>query len=159
MCWAIDPALSMGFCTAFCAGPPEAPTCAGGGLCSVFGGGFLRLCLPRCDPLDAAATCPAAARQCAPRPDALGFQCIWTSAEGPGAYKKGCDMHNDCHPGYYCAPPAIVPGCAGSGCCTPYCDLGAPDTCSDLDPALACMPLYPPGEAPEGLEELGLCRL
>ena len=43
------------------------------------------------------------------------------------------------------------------GCCLPYCDLDLPNTCPGQ--GLQCVPWYEPGEAPPGLEDVGVCHL
>jgi hypothetical protein len=56
-----------------------------------------------------------------------------------------------------------VPGCTGSlGCCTEYCDLTADDpsaACAGQSAGQECVAAYTEGDAPPGLEDVGLCAI
>ncbi len=46
-----------------------------------------------------------------------------------------------------------LPACDTMSCCSPFCDLQSP-----LCPApLECIPWYEEGQAPPGLEPIGVC--
>ena len=51
----------------------------------------------------------------------------------------------------------LVPECAGPACCAPYCDLELGDEPCAALPGTICLPLFEPGQAPPGLEQVGLC--
>ena len=72
----------------------------------------------------------------------------------------GCEFVNTCDPGLMCYDTASVStGCnPGSlGCCTPFCDTSLANTCPG--PAQTCVAVYPEGEAPAGLEHVGICQV
>jgi len=151
MCWGVDAETGVGYCVPHCTGSDDAPTCADPSRqCSIAGDGVLALCLPQCDPLDVR-SCPAA-QGC--YSTGSGFLCA-PDASGPkaGGLFEACEYVNACNPGLSCAQPhsACEPG--SSGCCTPWCNLQAPD-CPEMT---ACIPFFGEGESPPGYETLGLC--
>lgn len=147
-----------GACVPFCAGSPDAPACDDPGLvCARVDHVWpLSLCVPPCDPLDY--DCPdadlgAVAMVC--QPAALGFGCVLRGNLNGHALGQPCENHRDCLAAARCAPPDDVPGCRGeAGCCAAYCDLSAP-TCPLAEQN--CVAYYAPGEAPPGLEDVGVC--
>jgi hypothetical protein len=72
-----------------------------------------------------------------------------------------CSVHITCSPGYLCAPASAVPGCQGTaGCCTDFCDLAAAEPyCQGAVSGQSCVPLYQPGAAPEGFDDVGACMV
>lgn len=156
MCWDVDPDTLVGTCVALCGGPPESPTCADPEAnCVIANQGVLNLCLPGCDPL--LLDCPAG--QVCVDADVSGFICApGPKSDPPGGVGAPCEFLNACEPGLACIPGDLVPGCLETGCCSPYCAVSAPNTCPDA-PTQICLPWYDPGEAPAGLEDLGVCGL
>ncbi len=152
MCWNVDPDTLIGTCVGLCDGSPRAPTCAEPNTtCFIAGEGSLNLCLPSCDPL--ASDCPEG--QVCVDGNGGSFNCI----NGiPGAAGAACEFANACDPGLACINGTLVPGCdpAANNCCSPYCSLAAP-TCPDLNQT--CTPWFEPDQAPEGYQDVGVCRL
>jgi hypothetical protein len=150
-----------GACLPFCAGTPDAPTCADPALvCARIDHQWpIDLCVPVCDPL--AYDCPDAGlgksiMACAPA--SVGFGCILRGNLNAAADGEPCDDHRDCTGPALCAPTADVFGCTHpGGCCAAYCDITAPATCPPGPGNHMCVPydLAPPGAPPE----LGLCTL
>jgi hypothetical protein len=150
-----------GACLPFCAGTPDAPTCADPALvCARIDHQWpIDLCVPPCDPL--AYDCPDAGlgkslMACAPA--SVGFGCILRGNLGAAADGEPCDDHRDCTGPALCAPTADVFGCTHpGGCCAAYCDITTPATCPPGPGGHMCVPydLAPPGAPPE----LGLCTL
>lgn len=85
------------------------------------------------------------------------FRCLpWDSHAGFG---EVCETTNACDAGLQCVDPESV-GCAPeeAGCCTPFCDLD--DHVSVGCPGdTVCTAWYEAGDAPAGLENLGVCRI
>ena len=154
MCFEVDTKTNEGTCHALCGGTPDEPTCPSEDqFCSITGDGLLTLCLDSCDPL--MSTCEPG-ESCQPHSNGL-FTCVPVANEG--TYGDGCTFINDCGPGHACLGATAVPNCMELGCCTPYCDTTAPDTCPDAMQGVACQPWHEPGAAPPGLEDVGACAL
>ncbi len=83
-------------------------------------------------------------------------------AQGSGAYGEPCvPQYDACDPGLVCLSSDVMPETLCSGmdyCCSSYCDLTAPQ-CPDAALGIECVPVYEPGQAPPGLENLGICML
>jgi len=162
MCWWVDPQTLTGTCVGLCDGSPEEPTCAEAGtFCSVSNDGVLILCLPSCDPL--APDACAEGELCTPIDG--GYTCLPDASPGSGGYGADCSQIAQCAPGLFCALPGVLPECPHPGCCTPFCALDEAYTAIPApaagcpEPALGCLNLYMPGEAPPGYEEVGICAL
>lgn len=148
-----------GACLGFCAGPPDAPTCADPALvCARIDRLWpIDLCVPTCDPL--AYDCPDAGlgkslMACVPA--TLGFGCVLRGNLDAAADGEPCDNHRDCTGPALCAPTADVFGCAHpGGCCAAYCDTTDPASCPPGPGGHLCVPYTPPGAPPQ----LGLCTL
>lgn len=69
-----------------------------------------------------------------------------------------CDDFGDCEAGLSCVNGTKVLGCEGKRCCSPFCDHTIPNNCPGA-PEQSCVPWYTQEEAPEGLENLGVCAL
>ena len=128
----------QGTCTAFCSGSVDNPSCAPESACLIANEGSINLCIATCDPI---------AQDCG---SGLGcfwggddFQCIFTAGEIMGG--EACGFLNDCAPGHLCAGADVLPACAGTACCTPYCDLATPE-CGD--PQTQCTAFFDEGTAP-----------
>lgn len=116
------------------------------------------ICDKSCDVLDPE-TC-SEGKVCIP--DGGGSGSIWVcgidASGAEGQVGDDCEFINACDPGLACVDAGFFPGCdAASGCCSPTCDLKAPNTCPNKDLGASCLPYYEPGQAPEGLENLGVC--
>lgn len=149
LCWQLDED-GQGTCIPLCTGSPGAPSCGDGLQCDVSNGGLLPLCLTTCDPLTK--DCPEG-QICIPSQAEL-FVCDADVSGDLGGFGDPCEFLNVCDPGLLCVASSNVPGCGAPGCCTPYCDLSAPEC---PDPAQECLSFYDPGAAPPGLEDVGLC--
>jgi hypothetical protein len=99
-----------------------------------------------CNPL--AAECDAGLG-CYPVPTDM-FEC---APEGSAGQEEKCNSETDCADGFYCAASISLVDCKGPQCCTAYCDLDG-DDCPD---AYHCAAYFPPDEAPNGLENVGIC--
>ncbi len=141
----------IGLCLAFCEGAEE--MCPGLDPCIVTNDGTLPICLQACDPL--LQDC-LGAQGCYDSPVGL-FGCFSDSSGSGGFDGDPCppsDGENGCDPGHWCGPGSS--GCSAVNCCTPYCDLSAPN-CSSPD---QCISYYGDvGSAPPGLEDVGVCIL
>lgn len=152
LCWNPDPESLMGTCVSLCTGDSSDPQCPAAMSCLVEQDGAVVVCLPDCDPL---------VNDCGPGeaciPAEEGFVCTgaWDAPAG-----EPCDFFDVCAPGLVCldvrtVAPSCVPGFAG--CCTPWCDLSAPDPSADcFDPAQECVSWWD-GPPPAGYETLGAC--
>ncbi len=153
MCWNINPDTDTGRCVAFCTGTPADPQCDDpGSLCSISGDGVLTICFPTCDPLDPDA-CPEG-EVCGPSNN-QSLICLPHASQGDGGPLAPCDFINTCDPGLACVDSGSIAACGGeaTGCCTPFCDLDAPVCPGDTQ----CTTFFEEGEAPPGLEDLGIC--
>jgi hypothetical protein len=126
-----------GICTQLC--DPDAPTCEPDEVCKPFfemleDAAIVPLCMPECDPL--AQDCDVQGRPgwtCLP--DTIvdtRFICTPPPPGTPKTFLESCTLANECQPGLFCAPDAILEGCVSSSgfCCTYYCDLNEnPDPC------------------------------
>lgn len=152
-----------GACVSFCTGTADALACADPQqVCARTDTRWpLYLCVPPCDPL--AYDCPdadvgALAMVCAPA--SVGFGCLLRGHLGGLPFAAPCINHRDCSAAAFCAPPGHVPGCAGeAGCCDVYCDTSAPAPCPLAADGQSCVPYHAPGEAPPGLENVGVCAV
>ena len=129
-----------------CEGSRAEPQCDDGLECLVEGNEDVVFCLPSCDPLDSG-TCT---RQETCVPATSGFVC---TRHNPEAAPQDDCIFDTCAAGSMCTLDAI-PGCDTMPCCIPYCDLAAPACPNDGD---ECTPFYAPGEAPDGLDDVGVC--
>lgn len=148
-------------CVAYCQGSMDDPNCPDvNDRCAFLFEPTVPLCFPTCDPLtqDCSPT-----ETCVPNIAALGaeyFVCMpRVFEEIPGQYGDACYALSGCDPSYLCIFAENVPGCGGTYCCSTYCDLSSPDTCSSFDPTLSCVPWFPEGEATPGYEEVGICGI
>lgn len=150
MCFNVDSDTNTGECFAFCEGDYREPTCDDGFVCPVSGDGVLLICIPTCDPT-VSSSC-GESEVCVPYYDGR-FVCA-PNADLDGAFLDPCAFVNACDPGLMCISPDALDACDnGSGCCTPFCDLGQPD-CPDTT---TCAAYFEDGGAPEGLEHVGVC--
>ncbi len=140
----------IGVCTRFCQGSAAEPICPAGLSCSMTNSGVLNLCLPSCDPI---------AQDCGPGMGCYGlddvFVCVSdVSGEEGGAFRDDCaNVVNACEAGYACVDGGLS-GCGWAYCCTPYCT--ADDDCG-MAPGLSCVRLFAEGDAPPGMDDVGLC--
>lgn len=145
-----------GACLSFCSGTADAPACPDATVCAHIDHLWpIYLCVPACDPL--AYDCPDvgqvySAMVCAPT--SPGFGCVLRGNLQGVPLGSVCADHRDCIGAARCAPASDVPGCAGAGCCAAYCDLLAP-VCPLA--GQSCRPTFDPGEAPPGLDDVGVC--
>jgi len=158
MCYYVDAETNLGQCVSFCQGSEANPICDPGFVCTIANDGVLTLCRPECDPLlqdclEIAACLPAAGSQF--------FTCIIDASGEAGAPGDACEFINACDPGMFCADAASVPDCEGTGCCSAFCDLTAPDPSSfcSLGAGQECVAWYEEGEAPPGYDHVGACSL
>ncbi len=152
VCISIDPQTQQGVCVSQCM-LADTPACE---PCIFYGGGFddehVYFCPPTCDPL--APACGADEVCVATSPDGV-FACVLDASGAGGAAFEGCEYTNACDLGLACIGFENSAMCdpAFPGCCLPLCDLSAPMCPADT----TCQPWYPPGEAPDGLADVGYC--
>ncbi len=160
MCWRVDGETNQGECVDFCIGSEANPACEDAALgCVIRNDGVLILCLPPCDPL--LLGCEPG-DGCYPDPYSGVFYCMPDASAESGAHGDACDYIDDCDPGLVCAQPTSVAGCIDAGCCTEVCDvtLDFPDAaCSGAADGETCVAFYEDGDAPAGLDHLGVCVL
>ncbi|HZI44969.1 MAG TPA: hypothetical protein VFD53_07110, partial [Ilumatobacter sp.] len=124
--------------------------------CTITNDGVLTLCLPTCDPL--IQDCDDAGDTCVPVNEF--FACVPDGSGNQGAFNDPCDQINECDPGNVCILAELLPDCGNPvACCSTFCSLADPDPCAALDPELVCLPWYVEGQAPPGLENVGVCAL
>ena len=128
-----------------CQGSFDAPSCDAANLCGIVSE-VHGLCNESCNPLQQ--DCP---NDLMCMTTETGAVCVPDVSGELGGDGDPCEFSNQCDPGFACIPPQFVPGCAGAGCCAPYCDLSGPD-CGGL----VCQPAFQ-DPAPAGLEEVGIC--
>lgn len=139
----------VGTCIPLCTGSPDDGMCPQGFNCSISNDGSLILCVYSCNPV---------LQDCEPE----GTGCFWDGAlfncdpAGDIPTNEPCAYINDCLPGHVCVDAASLPGCAGSACCSSFCDLTDP-MCSVM--GTECVSFFDEGTAPPGLENTGLCIL
>ncbi|MCA9710653.1 MAG: hypothetical protein KDK70_32725 [Myxococcales bacterium] len=153
MCWAVDPANNMGTCIELCSCSYDDPQCLGANTaCAVVNSGVLPLCIPACNPLDPAA-CPAG-QGCYPVGEL--FQCVPDASGAGGAAGDPCEFINVCEPGNICVDSSLYPGCFGTGCCSPTCDVD--DPAPGCPAGTGCEAFYGMGMAPDAcLASVGIC--
>ena len=153
MCWDIDEKSGEGTCVPHCVGSESAAYCADPQrYCSIGGEGVLTLCLGLCDPV-ASEPCPAS-EGCYPIDNA--FICAPDISEDGGGLFEACEFTNACDAGLICANSEVGGELCDPetpGCCLPACDLND----ASCPPMTACTPWYQGGDAPPGLEHIGLC--
>ncbi|WP_434417221.1 hypothetical protein [Nannocystis pusilla] len=155
-CWEVDEQTLAGTCVPLCGGTPDAPECPADTTCVGFND-VLHLCLPTCDPL--APACEAG-DVCVPNPSAPDgqFACVVDVSQDGGAEFEPCEFLNACDLGLACVDSGSATECdpMAFGCCVAYCDLTAP-TCNGA--GAECLPWFDQGQAPSGLEDVGVCSL
>ncbi len=157
MCWDVD-AENMGVCATICTGSVETPICPQGYWCSRFdrGGANAGVCIAQCAPL--AQDCDPG-DVCIASPDGRGFLCTLDASGREGQAHDPCEFASACDPGLFCADPNSAKECDMNqvGCCEPFCDLTAPNTCPGEDQV--CIPYFDPAPNPAGSENVGRCTL
>lgn len=150
MCWDVDPKTNEGTCVAYCQGSESNPFCEDPDTqCE---GRDILICLPLCCPIEQ--DCPEG-QACYSIVDS--FNCAPDASGDLGAFGDPCEFVNVCDPGLLCLAAESVPDCASSiGCCTPFCQVGS-SSCSELHPAMECVPWFEEGAAPPGFELTGAC--
>jgi hypothetical protein len=155
MCWDVDPETNEGTCAEMCQGSHADPFCSDPSTICAGRGPYL--CLPTCCPIEQ--DCPAG-QACYPVQDT--FSCAPDASGAAGGFGDPCEFINVCDPGLVCLGSAVLPPgypCEDAiGCCTALCEIDQ-SACTGLDPALECTLWYDEGEAPPGLERLGVCVL
>lgn len=136
-----------GVCVALCS--EFGAACLEGSSCVNYVSGVLQLCEPDCDPL--VQQCPVG-KVCVGLGE--GFSCVTDGSGDAGQVGDVCEYVNACDPGLACVASG-VPDCAGARCCTPWCDLSAPNTCPV--PGQMCAP-WSTDPVP-GYENVGVCRV
>jgi len=153
VCWNVDDETNLGTCKAFCDYFQGEPRCSEGYVCSYFEASIgVALCIDRCDPL--AQDC-ASNEACLPTSalDGDGWMCFLDASGDDGQFGDPCELVASCDPGLLCVLSELVPECEGTACCSPLCDITAPNTCPGE--GQECFPRF---EGP-GLENVGICRL
>jgi hypothetical protein len=160
MCWNVDPSTKEGVCIGFCQGSAANPVCEDPATeCTIMNDGVLILCLRPCDPLLSGC---GPTEGCYAEPGRSAFFCAPDASDASGAHGDACEAPESCDPGLACADPEAVVGCMDSGCCTQLCDLTSelPDApCSGASDGETCVAYFADGEAPVGLEHVGICVL
>ncbi len=92
---------------------------------------------------------------CIPSPDGQGFLCAPDASGREGQAHDPCDFANECDPGLICADATAAKECDPQelGCCEPFCDLTAPNTCPGEDQVCTPIPEF------EDYENIGHCSV
>lgn len=160
VCWFDDAAAREGTCIGLCIGSAADPGCADPcAQCIISGAISVLLCIPGCDPI--AQDCRPG-RGCYPSDDGDFFFFCYPDTSGElGAIGDPCSGYvNTCDPGNMCAPAELVPGCDDpQGCCTSWCDAGAPDPCDAIVPGTTCVTYDDPPRPPNACvgASVGIC--
>lgn len=150
MCWNVGYKTNIGTCIALCGGSPDDPVCPSPATtCAILNDGVVPVCLAVCDPL--LQDC-ADGQGCSAHDDQ--FVCFPDNSGEAGLFGDACEFIGDCDPGLACADGDLVDGCDAGGCCTPFCDASEVSPCPG---ALTCVPWFADGQAPIGLENVGVC--
>lgn len=149
MCWDVDPDTNEGSCVPFLRGSESNPVCDDPfRVVTISGSGALVLCLPGCDPLEQ--DCPEG-QACYGIND--GFACAPDVSGRRGGVGEPCEFVNVCDPGNICIGAGELSDCDGSGCCSPFCDVSAPD-CPE---PLVCTPWEAADPGSPITENVGVC--
>jgi hypothetical protein len=149
-CWSTDD-NGEGTCQAMCDFGGEA-TCGAEETCLPCDACMVQTCFAQCDPL--APRCPGQDDLCFA--SSGGFYCI-DYPVGTLVSGDTCESPGQCAPGLECvSADAFGEACEGAHCCSSLCDVddrGRP--CSE--PGHECLPYFIEGNAPVGLEHVGVC--
>lgn len=151
-CWDVDDVEGepVGTCHTFCSGTEDNPQCPPMSQCLISSNGTPALCISICDPV--VQDC-GAGRACFWAND--GFNCLFTTEDIPPG--EPCGYVNDCAVGSNCTTAEVMPNCAGSACCSPFCHLMLGDQqCADV-PGTTCVGFFAENMAPPTYEHVGLC--
>ncbi|MFY0532131.1 hypothetical protein [Nannocystis pusilla] len=87
------------------------------------------------------------------------FLCVLDASGDEGQAFDGCEFANACDPGLSCLDPELAVECdpMSTGCCVPFCDISAPNTCPGQ--GQECISWYEDVPALPGLENVGVCSL
>ncbi len=152
MCWGVDAEMN-GTCIALCIGSADEPVCDLGYLCKISSEPVLPLCIPACNPL--LQDCDDV---CIPNRSGVGFCCVFDASGDEGQQHDPCEFANACDPGLYCAEVTAAVECDlnATGCCQPYCDLNAMNTCAGQ--GQVCVSFFN-GTPPPEYENIGYCAV
>ena len=157
MCWDLDEE-GVGVCVAQCTGTPENPMCPPGSQCVTCQECVISICRSGCNPL--LQDCMGG-ELCIGDFNGDGFLCVLDASGDMAPEGTPCELANVCNAGTMCVNQDFYPNpaCEGSlGCCAPFCDLDDPGSCDGLSvDGVECVPYYGDGEAPPGLENVGVC--
>lgn len=158
LCWDVDPDTGVGRCIGFCQSV-EAWDCVDpGATCSSCQDCAVGLCLPGCDPR--LKDCPNEQVCIYNSSDPDFFACVIDGSGDEGQVFDLCEFANACDPGLLCVNPELAAECEQNtaGCCLPVCDLDVmPPACPGA--GQQCLPWHEQGQAPPGLENLGICGI
>ncbi len=142
---------NMGTCIEQCSCSADNPVCTTQNTtCSITNEGVLALCLSICDPLDVGAC--GGGDVCISSGEF--FICVIDASGDAGGVGDNCQFANACDPGLFCGSNSgAFPGCDDVGCCTPFCELTAPQ----CPQGTACAAWYEEGTAPKCFDDVGAC--
>lgn len=155
MCFGLGIFADSKRCTPLATGSADAAVCADPCSQPFVYFGLFGLCTPPCDPLGN--DCPEGV-VCNAVVHKGKFVCTY---EGAAGLNEACTNTDDCVEGSTCVVNVLLPNCSSTRCCTPLCELVAPDPCPAAMPDTACQtwpPYFDVDEAciPPGL---GLCTM
>lgn len=141
-------AFNEGVCMALCGGSPNRPICASEHAVCRLCLDCPSLCVPVCDPLaqdcDLDFACVA---------DSGSFACRPSARIGTGSLGDPCEYSFQCQASYACVDGQSIPGCAGAGCCSPFCSIADPNCPQDM----SCVPWFEGDDAL--IPDLGICKI
>ncbi len=155
-CWDVD-AEGNGHCVALCSGSMDEPSCSEPGhSCAISSESVLPLCLEVCDPL--AQGCDAS-EVCIEGPGGTVFFCVLDASGTEGQAHDPCMGARECDAGLFCGYPDAAAECDQQviGCCEPFCDISAPNTCPGQ--GQVCNSWYGGNRPPLMYENLGYCAV
>ncbi|GEM_PF-6089449 len=139
-----------GLCMAFCQGSASDPQCSTEDSFCELCPDCPSFCIPLCDPLNN--DCPLDL-SCGNFDQKFGCAAPLDPNQS-GVFGEECEFSNQCASGLTCVSPEDLPGCAGIGCCTPYCDLRLDSPCPG---ATICAPYFLDVCVLQRYEKLGIC--
>lgn len=150
ICTPLDEDSLEGVCTEMCAGGASNPTCEDAGTTCLVLSEVLPLCGSSCNPVTD--TCPEGSA-CQSVEFVLG--CV---PPGDAAVGEPCFEPNGCIDGALCVDADALCREGADTCCAQVCDLSAPDPDTSCSEERTCVDFFPPGDAPPGYENVGVCR-